>query len=110
MSREAAEEQWPDADPRMLNADWIKGVDPTTTGRTINHSGDEYAVKDSGEDDDEDLDDLVTIVQIQWRELEQLVEYVDPTSDETDQLPAADFDRVVKEQFRGRRDLAPAHS
>ncbi len=101
MSREAAEEQWPDADPRMLNADWIKGVDPTTTGKTINHSGDEYAAKDSGEDDDEDLDDLVTIVQIQWRELEQLVEYVDPTSDETDQLPAADFDRVVKEQFEG---------
>ena len=97
MSREEAMEQWPDVDPSMLDAKWLGGEGTDSTLKTTNYSGDEYAYNDSTEQEDRLLKaETVRIVQIQWRERETLIEYVDPMTGQTEQLPEKAFRKAEK--------------
>ena len=72
LPKEEAEGRFPDYEWSDINATWL----PSQSGaRTTNVLGDEYA---SGDEEYEEEKDTVTVVQIQWRERERVVEFVDP--------------------------------
>ena len=98
MSLEQAQEQWPDFDAQDLNADWIGTSGSDTISKTIDRAGDEYAVRDAGEQAGEDTEgeELVTIVQIQWRERQEYVEFVNPATGLPEQVTAEQFDPLYK--------------
>ena len=98
MSKEEAVSQWPEVDPSILDADWLSDTDKATVAKTINRAEDEYAYLDDGEIDYADImADTVTVVQIQYREREAFVEYVDPVTGQTEQITQASFDKITKD-------------
>lgn len=82
-------DMFPEANESDLDADWLdKTPDPTTEWNIV---GDEY---NDGEGDGEKPNDTVTIVQIQYRTRERLVEYVDPQTGKKEEMPAAKFKKL----------------
>lgn len=93
MTLDEAKEKFPDKPESDLDADWLdKTPDPTTEWNVV---GDEY--KD-GEGDSEQPKDTVTIVQLQYRKRERLVEYMDPFTGERDEMSEAKFNNIPEEQ------------
>lgn len=86
-----ARDLFPDASDEDLHANWID-VSEKTQGFTS--SGDDYEAPES--DTDEAQRDVVTIVQIQWRERQHAIEYADPTTGQRAEMPEAQWGRLSK--------------
>lgn len=91
MTLAEAEDMFPEADQGELDASWL---DKTSGDETeTNIAGDEY--NDEG-DDENSNNGLVTIVQMQWRERQRFVEYVEPSTGERAEMPKDKFDKITK--------------
>ena len=89
---EEAMDMFPDADINELDArQWLDTEKPDAVEHNI--AGDEYR-DDTNKESGDDQKDTVVIVQIQWRERERIVEYVEPMTGVRDEMPYADFQRV----------------
>lgn len=74
-----------------IDADWMDKRDEAST--EWNAAGDEYRDDTTGEENDKET---VTVVQIQWRERERTVEYVDPATGQKAEMPQSKFDAISK--------------
>ena len=91
MPRTEAEERFADADPAYLNASWMPQHGDVK--RTTNVPGDEYT---DGEREGDDIKDAVSVVQIQWREREKSVEYIDPQTGHRAEMAKAQWDQIIQ--------------
>ena len=91
---EEAEDMFPDAELWELDArSWLDVEKPDVVERNV--AGDEYR-DDASPEYGDDKKDMVNIVQIQWRERERIVEYVDPATGQREEMPYEEFQRVQK--------------
>lgn len=94
MPTEEAMDMFPDAEMWELDAShWMDVGKPDQVERNV--AGDEYE-DDVSPDYGETMKDTVNVVQIQWRERERIVEYVDPTTGQREEMAHEDFMRVQK--------------
>ncbi|MEL6361715.1 MAG: portal protein [Pseudomonadota bacterium] len=95
MPAEEAEEMFPDYTLREIDAAWI---DETTSGGLhINVPGDQYAY---GDNDMDEEPNVVRVVQIQYRQKEKFVEYMDPLTGQKGEMEKETFE-VLKERVPG---------
>ncbi|UNY40280.1 portal protein [Paracoccus phage vB_PmaP_KLEP18-1] len=96
-----AREMFPDVDIADINATWMDTVrdDPT---EHINYPGDQYA--HGGQTEGDPNPDVVTIVQVQYREKERFVEYIDPQTGEKAEMRRTEWDKLAK-----MSDVMPPH-
>jgi hypothetical protein len=94
MPAEEAEERFEGKDASEIDcSNWIKAAG--SAKKLTDTLGDEYA--SGGEDDVEgESPHTVTVVQLQWRERRKFVEYVSPATGQRDEMPKADWDKVIK--------------
>lgn len=98
MPIEEAEARFPDFDAADIDASgWIKADGRADRSRNI--IGDEY--RDESGEVDAGPDDELTIVQIQWRERVEAVEYVSPVTGERAEMSAEEWQGVPE------RDIIP---
>lgn len=90
--RTEAEDRFPDARDADLDASWVKTV--AETGKHTSISGDQYDATDERVEDDQS--DTVTIVQIQWRDREKTVEFVNPQTGQRDTMEKSKWDAIIK--------------
>lgn len=88
-----AKEMWPDVRPEDIDAAWLDNVKDDPTEHQV-YPGDQYAY--GGQTEGDANPDTVTVVQIQYRERERFVEYLDPQSGEKQEMPKADWDKIAK--------------
>lgn len=91
MPREEAESRFPDADSSEIDTAWLAKSGDVSAH--VNVPGDEYAAEDPDEDDEKDT---LRVVQIQWRERERVVEFVDPTTGKKEEMPQERFNKIVE--------------
>lgn len=91
MPREEAQERFPDVDVSDVDCGWLPSSGEG--GQEVDVPGDEYAASDP---DHEDLKETVKVVQIQWRERERVVEFVDPTTGQRSEMSQKRFNELVK--------------
>jgi len=92
--REEAEERFPGFEISELDASWIKTVSESTPHRNV--VGDQYRESENSEEDDDENKDTVTIVQVQWREREKTVEFVNPQTGQRDTMDQSQWDAINK--------------
>lgn len=92
MSMHEAKEMFPDASTHELDATWLDYSDDPSVERNI--AADEY--EDDGMHSMEETRDTVRIVQMQYRTRKRIVEYVDPTTGQKEEMSQEDFTRVTK--------------
>lgn len=83
---------WPDRELSDINAGWIT---PERVNGNVSHNivGDEY--RDGDGYDEQGNGHTVTVVQMQWRERERVVEYADPQTGGVKTMPKAQWDKVA---------------
>lgn len=96
-----AREMFPDIPLIDINASWLDTAidDPT---EHITYPGDQYAY--GGQSEGDPNPDVVTIVQVQYRERERFVEYVDPQTGEKAEMRRAEWDKL-----KAMSDIMPPH-
>lgn len=90
MPKEEALDRFPGKMAGDINCSWLP---ERGTSRNENEAGDEYAGGESYEEEDKDT---VTVVQIQWRERERVVEYADPQTGQRGEMPQERFNAMVE--------------
>lgn len=85
-----AEARFPGKETADIHCDWLR----TSASTDMDHDevGDEYRGEDDFEDDSRDT---VTVVEIQWREREKVVEYIGPDGKKAE-MPKANWDAIQK--------------
>ena len=86
-----AKDMFPGHTVTDIDADWIDKKDEPAT--EWNAAGDEYNDESTGEDDNKQT---VSVVQIQWRERERSVEYIDPQTGQKAEMPQDKFNAISK--------------
>ena len=89
MPASEAEERFSGKSAEEIHCGWLK---TGTSQELTNIPGDEYR---DGEDEGEPRKTL-TVVQIQWRERERIVEYVDPATGQKAEMDASKFAAIQK--------------
>lgn len=87
-----AQEMFPEASVSDLDADWID-IERREGEEHRVVIGDQYA---DGDGEVSSPSDMVTIVQVQWRERERFVEYAVPQTGERGEMPASKFRAITK--------------
>lgn len=96
-----AREMFPDQDIADLDAAWLSmPVDDPTEHQV--YPGDQYAY--GGQTEGDPNPDVVTIVQVQYREKERFVEYIDPSTGEKAEMRRTEWDKLAK-----MSDVMPPH-
>ena len=90
MPRSEAEVEYSNLDRSEIDATWISA--PGESGETTNVTGDEYL----DGDETEDPKDTVTVVRIQYKERERLVDYIDPQTGKKATMPQSKWDAIIK--------------
>lgn len=91
MSKRRAVEQFRGVRPADIDADWIQAA--ADAEETRNEIGDEY--KGPSEGDTATGKDQVTVVQVQWCETANFVEYVDPDTGQKTDIPQDRFNEII---------------
>lgn len=86
-----AKDMFPDMSITEIDADWIDKKEEEST--EWNAAGDEYKDESGGE---ENSKETVSVVQIQWRERERSVEYIDPATGQKAEMPQDKFNAISK--------------
>lgn len=88
-----AMDMFPGKEASEINADWITRRKDEGEEH-LNLVGDQY--KSGNAEVGESNKSTVTVVQVQWREKEKSVEYVDPQDGQRKEMPKADWDKLAK--------------
>lgn len=87
-----AEDMFPGKSAEDIHCDWIAKA-KADGSVTRNLVGDEYRDGEAGE---AEPTDLVTVVQVQWRERRKSIEYIEPSTGQKAEMPKADWDKLAK--------------
>ncbi len=86
-----AESRFEGKDASEISASWVKASG--SEGEHTNVAGDQWQAENG---ETEDRTDTVTVVRIQYREREKLVDYIDPQTGQKDTMPHGQWDAITK--------------